>query len=76
MVAVGAGGGGSADAGADRVRLERELAEAEGYLEAARARLANEAFTSKAPAAVIEGVRTREAELADQVERLRTRLEG
>jgi valyl-tRNA synthetase len=75
-IAVGSGGGESADAGADRVRLERELAEAQSYLEAARARLANEAFTSKAPAAVIEGVRTREAELADQVERLRSRLEG
>ena len=76
MIAVGGGGGESADAGADRVRLERELAEGEGFLEAARARLANEAFTSKAPAAVIEGVRTREAELADQVERLRSRLLG
>ncbi len=76
MIAVGSGGGESADAGADRVRLERELAEADGFLEAARARLANDAFTSKAPAAVIEGVRTREAELADQVERLRSRLKG
>ncbi|HTG40826.1 MAG TPA: valine--tRNA ligase [Methylomirabilota bacterium] len=76
MIAVGGAAGDSADARADRIRLERELAEAEGFLEAARARLANEAFTSKAPAAVIEGVRTREAELADQVERLRSRLEG
>ena len=55
-------------------RLERELAEAEGFLAAARARLANEAFTSRAPAAVVEGARTREAELTDQVERLRSRL--
>jgi valyl-tRNA synthetase len=59
---------------ADRARLEKELAEAEGYLAAARARLANEAFTAKAPAAVVEGARAREAELADQVERLRARL--
>ena len=56
---------------ADRARLEKELAEAEGCLAAARARLANEAFTSKAPPAVVEGARAREAELADQVERLR-----
>jgi valyl-tRNA synthetase len=59
---------------ADRLRLERELTEAEGHLASARARLANEAFTAKAPRAVVEGARAREAELADQVERLRTRL--
>jgi valyl-tRNA synthetase len=62
-------------AAADRVRLERELGDAERLLDAARARLANEAFTAKAPAGIVEGARAREAELADQVERLRTRLE-
>jgi valyl-tRNA synthetase len=61
---------------AERTRLEKELAEAEGYLAAVRARLANEAFTGKAPASVIEGARAREAELADQVARLRARLGG
>ena len=76
MVDIAADGGRSADAGADRARLEKELAEAEGYLAAARARLADDAFTLKAPAAVVEGARTREAELADQVERLRSRLGG
>jgi valyl-tRNA synthetase len=60
----------------ERGRLERELAEAEGWLEAARARLTNEAFVSKAPPAVVEGARAREAELTDQVERLRDRLEA
>jgi len=63
---------GSADL--ERARLERELAEAEGYLLAARERLANESFTAKAPPAVVDGARAREAELADQVERLRDRL--
>ncbi|HEY4633590.1 MAG TPA: valine--tRNA ligase [Candidatus Limnocylindrales bacterium] len=58
----------------ERARLERDLAEAEGWLEAARGRLANEDFTAKAPPAVVEAARAREAELADQVERLRTRL--
>jgi valyl-tRNA synthetase len=67
-----AGGGAAPDA--DRARLEKELAEAEGFLVAARARLANEAFTSKAPSVVVAGARAREAELADQVERLRARL--
>jgi valyl-tRNA synthetase len=68
----------SADAGADeleRDRLESELAEADGWLAAARERLANESFVSRAPAAVVEGARAREAELAEQVVRLRERLE-
>ncbi|HEX3427362.1 MAG TPA: valine--tRNA ligase, partial [Candidatus Limnocylindrales bacterium] len=64
----------SAAGGDDRARLERELAEAEGHLAATQARLANDAFTTKAPAAVVEGARMRESELADQVERLRARL--
>jgi len=60
----------------DRPRLEKELVEAEARLAAARARLANEAFTSKAPPAVVEGARSSETELAEQVRRLRSRLEG
>ena len=60
-------------AAADRARLEKELAEAEGCSTAARARLANAAFTSKAPPAVVEGAR-RAAELSDQVARLEARL--
>ena len=71
---VGAGAADPAAAEADRARLEKELADAERLLEAARGRLANESFTAKAPAAVVEGARTREAELADQVDRLRDRL--
>jgi valyl-tRNA synthetase len=64
------------DAAADleRDRLERDLAEAEVRLAAARDRLANEAFVGRAPATVVEGARTREAELADQVARLRDRM--
>jgi valyl-tRNA synthetase len=58
----------------DRERLARELTEAEGHLAAARARLANRAFTEKAPPAVVDGARTRQAELAEQVGRLRERL--
>ncbi len=71
------GTGATADpaaAEADRARLEKELADAERLLEAARARLSNESFTAKAPPAVVEGARAREAELADQVNRLRERL--
>jgi valyl-tRNA synthetase len=58
----------------DRARLEKELREAEGHLVAAEARLANPAFTEKAPAAVVDGARTRAAELGEQVARLRERL--
>jgi valyl-tRNA synthetase len=66
--------GESGPASLDRARLERELAEAEGWLDAARERLANDSFIARAPAAVVEGARAREAELADQVARLRERL--
>jgi valyl-tRNA synthetase len=62
------------ESGADRARLERELAQARGWLAAARERLANEAFIRNAPPAVVEGARAREAELADQVARLEDRL--
>jgi valyl-tRNA synthetase len=67
-----AGDGAGRDA--ERARLERELAEARGWLAAARDRLANEAFIAKAPPNVVEGARAREAELADQVARLEDRL--
>ncbi|HET7028211.1 MAG TPA: valine--tRNA ligase [Candidatus Limnocylindrales bacterium] len=60
----------------ERTRLERELAEAERLLATARARLANDAFVSKAPEPIVAGARAREAELADQVARIRDRLEG
>ncbi len=60
----------------DRARLEKELADAEAQLAAARARLVNPSFTSRAPAAVVEGVRDRERELDGNVGRLRRRLGG
>ena len=60
--------------GLDRPRLERELAQAQALLDAARGRLANEEFVRKAPPAVVDGARAREAELADQVARLEERL--
>jgi valyl-tRNA synthetase len=75
LVRTGNGGDpGAGSAALDRARLERELAEAEEWLAAAHDRLANEAFISRAPAAVVDGARAREGELADQVARLRERL--
>ncbi len=71
---VGTGVADPAAAEADRARLEKELGDAERLWQAARSRLANDAFTSKAPAAIVDGARAREAELAEQVARLRERL--
>jgi valyl-tRNA synthetase len=68
--------GTDAASGADRARLEKELADAERLLDAARTRLADEAFTARAPAAIVDGARASEAELADKVDRLRRRLGG
>ncbi len=67
-------GGTPARSDGDRTRLEKELAEAERFLDAARARLANEAFLERAPGAVVDGARAREEELAEMVQRLRARL--
>ena len=70
-IRVASGDSGAADL--ERERLERDLSEAEGWLAAARERLANESFVSRAPASVVDGARAREAELAEQVARLRER---
>jgi len=74
LVGTGSGAGAADGARADVGRLEKELADAERFLAAARARLADDAFTSKAPPAVVDGARAREAELAETVARLRSRL--
>jgi valyl-tRNA synthetase len=66
---------GTAQAGADRTRLEKELAQANAALEATRARLADTTFLERAPAAIVEGARAREAELAERVRRLAESLE-
>jgi valyl-tRNA synthetase len=58
----------------DRARTEKELAETRQALQAARARLADATFLDRAPAAIVEGARAREAELADQVRRLEESL--
>ena len=63
-------------AGRDRARLEKELADTDALLASARARLADVRFTTKAPSAVVEGARAREAELAERAGKLRARLTG
>ncbi len=51
------------DPAAERARLAKELAQLEKHIAGTEARLANKAFTDKAPAAVIEGAKN---QLADQ----------
>ncbi|MFI5225207.1 MAG: valine--tRNA ligase, partial [Candidatus Limnocylindrales bacterium] len=71
------GHGATADhrtAGLERARLEKELADAERLLAAARARVGDAAFLAKAPPRIVEGAVAREVELAEQVGRLRERL--
>ncbi len=58
----------------ERLRLEKELAEAETFLVTAQARLGNDAFVQRAPAAVVAGARSRAAELEETIARLRDRL--
>jgi valyl-tRNA synthetase len=50
------------DAGAERQRLARELEALSKHIAGTEARLANEAFVSKAPVAVLEGARRQLAE--------------
>ncbi|MDP9266630.1 MAG: valine--tRNA ligase, partial [Chloroflexota bacterium] len=58
----------------ERHRLERELTQVEIRLESARARLADAAFTGRAPAAVVDGARRSESDLAAQAASLREKL--
>ncbi len=53
----------SVDAGAEKIRLQKELEQLAKHIAGTEARLGNEAFVSKAPAAVLEGARKH---LADQ----------
>ncbi len=67
----------AADPGAvalERERLLRDLTDLEQRLAGVRARLANPGFVGKAPPAVVEGARALEAELVEQVGRIRERL--
>jgi valyl-tRNA synthetase len=64
----------AADLGRERARLERELADVRRLLTAADARLADEAFTNRAPAPVVDGARRRRHELAEQAATLGNRI--
>ena len=66
---------GTVDLAAERARLEREIEKRVRDLGQVEAKLANEAFVTRAPAAVVEKQRERAAELGRAVGRLRDQVE-
>jgi valyl-tRNA synthetase len=58
----------------ERDRLARELAQVETRLAAARSRIADPAFTGKAPAVIVEGARRSASDLEAQAASLREKL--
>ncbi|MCL2106918.1 MAG: valine--tRNA ligase [Oscillospiraceae bacterium] len=62
------------DPAAEKARLEKELAHIEKQLQGVNAKLSNEGFTGKAPAAVIEGARQNARQLAEKRAALRESL--
>lgn len=75
-IAVALDTSGTVDVAAERKRLEKDLAAAHKELEGTAKKLANEAFLSKAPDAVVEKIRTRQQVAQEEVERITARLEA
>jgi valyl-tRNA synthetase len=65
---------GTVDVDAERARLTKDLAAARKELTGTEAKLANPSFTSKAPAEVVESVRTRRDVARADIERIEARL--
>jgi len=65
---------GVVDVGAERQRLTDRIATAERGLEQAEAKLANDKFVERAPAAIVQRERDRRQALNDELERLRRNL--
>jgi valyl-tRNA synthetase len=63
------------DAAAERDRLKKELARLEAERTNAERQLSNDGFLRKAPTNVVDGVRSRKAELDGLVEKLRRALD-
>jgi valyl-tRNA synthetase len=65
---------GIVDVAKERGKLETELAQLDKQLAALRGRLANPGFTAKAPAAVVDAERAKEAEWTARTEQLRAKI--
>jgi valyl-tRNA synthetase len=66
--------GGLVDIEQERRKLEAELKQLEGQLAALRGRLANESFTARAPAHIVEAERAKEREWSARTEALRKKI--
>lgn len=65
---------GSVDVAAERKRLEKDLKAAEKELDTTAKKLGNEAFLAKAPEAVVEKIKARQALAKEEFERITARL--
>jgi valyl-tRNA synthetase len=65
---------GTVDVGAERRRLEKDLAAAEKELAGTTGKLGNEAFLAKAPADVVDKIRSRQQLAQEEVDRITARL--
>ena len=64
------------DAGAERDRLQKEIARVEDELTTVRAKLGNQSFVDRAPQAVVDEHRQREKNFDEQLQKLREALKG
>jgi valyl-tRNA synthetase len=55
------------DVGAERKRLDKQKAELAKFIEGSEKKLANKAFVDKAPAEVVQQIRSKLAELQEQL---------
>jgi valyl-tRNA synthetase len=62
------------DVAAEKARLSKEIARIDGEITKANAKLGNEAFVAKAPAAVIDQEKKRVADFGTTLTRLRDQL--
>ena len=67
--------GGIIDVAAESARLMKELGKVEGEIKGIAAKLANENFTAKAPANVVEEQRVRQGDAEAKVEKIKAALE-